>query len=81
MFDIFWDVENERGVSVSIVDGSGETIHMQRYKEKKSLKRFVLPSESFGTYTFIIRSGNLRYEKRFNVAVRYTETVEVTEKR
>jgi hypothetical protein len=81
VFDIVWDVENDRGVTVSIVDGSGETIHTQQFKEKKSLKRFVLPSESYGTYTFIIRSGNLRYEKRFNVAVRYTETVEVTEKR
>ena len=81
VFDIFWDVENDRGVTVYIVDGSGETIHIQQYTEKKSLKRYVLPSESFGTYTFIIRSGNLRYEKRFNVAVRYTETVEVTEKR
>ena len=80
MFDIFWDVENDRGVTVYIVDGSGETIHMQQYKEKKSLKRFVLPSDSQGTYTFIIRNGTLRYEKRFNVAVRYTETVEVTEK-
>ena len=80
VFDIFWDVENDRGVTVYIVDGSGETIHMQQYKEKKSTKRFVLPSESNGTYTFVIRSGNLRYEKHFNIAVRYTETVEVTEK-
>ena len=81
VFDIFWEVENERGVTVSIVDGSGETIHTQQFKEKKSLKHFVLPSESYGIYAFIIRSGNLRYEKRFNVTVRYTETVEVTEKR
>ncbi|HTH29716.1 MAG TPA: hypothetical protein VL946_00145 [Lacibacter sp.] len=80
VFDIFWDVDNDRGVTVYIVDGTGETIHMQQYKEKKSLKRFVISSDSQGTYTFIIRSGNLRYEKRFNVAVRYTETVEVTEK-
>lgn len=81
VFDIFWDIEDDRAVTVYIVDGSGETIYMQQFKEKKSLKHFVLPSESFGTYKFIIRSGKLCYEKRFNVAVRYTETVEVTEKR
>lgn len=80
VFDIFWDMETEQPVTVYIVDGSGETIHMQQYKERKSLKRFVLSSESHGTYTFVIRSGKLRYEKRFNVAVRYSETVEVTEK-
>lgn len=78
-FDLFWDISNGRDVTVSITNNNNELIYQQTFKDKKSLKRFVLPNDSNGTFTFLIRSGKMRYEKRFTVARQVTETLQVTE--
>lgn len=79
-FDLFWDIDTNKDVTVSITNSNSELIFQYSFKDKKSLKRFLLPNDSNGTYTFVIRSGKMRYEKSFTVARQVTETLNVTEK-
>lgn len=79
-FDLFWDIDTNRDVTVSITNSNSELIFQYSFKDKKSLKRFLLPNDSNDTYTFVIRSGKMRYEKSFTVARQVTETLNVIEK-
>ena len=79
-FDLFWDIDTNKDVTVSIINGNSELIFQHSFKAKKSLKRFLLPNDSNDTYSFVIRSGKMRYEKSFTVNRQVTETLNVTEK-
>lgn len=79
VFELKLENENNRPARFIIKDRAGEELYDESFKEKTVVKRFLLPCDENGEYTFVVRNGTTRYEKHFTVNRTQVTTVNVNE--
>lgn len=80
-FELRLDHESNKNSLLIISDKNGDIVYEENFKEKKLVKRFLLPSDESSEYTFVVRNGALKYEKHFVISRSQVTTIHVNEVR
>ncbi len=79
LFELQLNNEQTKAAYIIIKDKNGEVLYEENFRERKLVKRFLLPSDESGEFIFVVRNGSNNYEKRFSVNRKQTTTILVDE--